>query len=351
MASNFNKNISTRSGSIRSGSTKSGSIRSGSIRSGSGFDISEAALRNALEMAEELISVVNKVPVTVFLWKPLKYWPAEFVSEHIRQFGYDVEEFTTGELLFGNIVHPDDLERVERELARRIDEGCTDFSQEYRILTKFGETRWVDERTFIEADNEGVVRYLKGIILDITERKREEKLLYIQRNLGIALSSSIELQETLDILLDSCLQIDEIDVGGIYLIDDETGDMKLAIHRGLSPIFVENASYYNANSPNAKLVMIGQPVYKQHIDLLLTSRDGNLKQEDLRATAILPVKHGDKIIASFYLASRVEYELSDHVRTVIETIATQFGVFISRIRLEEKLRDCVKKKKSSTTSP
>ncbi len=308
--------------------------------------LNEIALCNALEMAKELISIINKVPATVFLWRPEKYWPADFVSENIKQFGYTVEEFTSGKLLYGNIVHPDDLNRVERELTRRIEEDYMDFSQEYRILTKAGEVRWVEERTFIEADENGVVKYLKGIILDITERKRKEKLLYIQRDLGIALSTSSGLVETLEKLLDSCLQIDEINAGGIYLIDEETGDLNLAIHRGLSPTFVEHASYYNANSPNAKLIMIGQPVYKQSIDLLLTSRDEALRQENLRATAIIPVKSGKKTIAAFYLASRVEYELSDSVRTVIETIATQFGVFISRIRLEEKLKECVKKRKS-----
>ena len=308
--------------------------------------LNEIALCNALEMAKELISVINKVPATVFLWRPEKYWPADFVSENIKQFGYTVEEFTSGKLLYGNIVHPDDLDRVERELSRRIEEDYVDFFQEYRILTKAGEVRWVEERTFIEADENGVVKYLKGIILDITERKRKEKLLYIQRDLGIALSTSSFLNETLEKLLDSCLQIDEINAGGIYLVDEETGDLNLAIHRGLSPTFVEHASHYSSKSPNAKLVMIGQPVYKQSIDLLLTSRDEALRQENLRATAIIPVKSGKKIIAAFYLASRLEYELSDSVRTVIETIATQFGVFISRIRLEEKLKECVKKRKS-----
>jgi hypothetical protein len=33
------------------------------------------------------------------------------------------------------------------------------------------------------------------------------------------------------------------------------------------------------------------------------------------------------------------------VRTVIETIAIQFGAFISRIRLEEKLKECKQEKK------
>ncbi|MDR7665876.1 PAS domain-containing protein [Methanosarcina sp. Z-7115] len=308
--------------------------------------LNEMALCNALEMAKELISVINKVPVTVFLWRPEKYWPAEFVSENIKQFGYTVEEFTSGKLLYGNIVYPDDLERVERELSRRIEEDYVDFSQEYRILTKSGEVRWVDERTFIEADENGAIKYLKGIILDITERKRKEKLLYVQRDLGIALSSSNCLNETLEILLDSCLQIDEINAGGIYLIDEATDDMNLAIHRGLSPNFVEHASHYSVNSPNTRLVMIGQPVYKQHIDLLLTSKDEALRQENLRATALIPVKSGKKVIAAFYLASSFEYELPDTVRTVIETITTQFGIFISRIRLEEKLKECLRKRKS-----
>jgi GAF domain-containing protein len=92
--------------------------------------------------------------------------------------------------------------------------------------------------------------------------------------------------------------------------------------------------------------MIGQPVYKQHIDLLLTSKDDALKHENLRATAIIPVKSGKKVIAAFYLASNLELEFPDSVRTALETISTQFGVFISRIRLEEKLKECRKKTKS-----
>ena len=121
--------------------------------------------------------------------------------------------------------------------------------------------------------------------------------------------------------------------------------MTLAIHRGFSPNFVEHASRYSVSSPNTKLVMIGQPVYKQHIDLLLTSRDDALRHENLRATAIIPIKSGREVIAAFYLASSLEFEIPDSVRTALETIATQFGVFISCIRLEEKLKECRKNRK------
>ncbi len=123
-------------------------VVSNSAKNGSGKQkarkyMNEVALCNALEMAKELISVINKVPVTVFLWRPEKYWPAEFVSENIKKFEYTTEEFTSGKLLYGNIIHPDDLGMVERELSRRIEEGYVDYSQEYRILTKSGEIRWL----------------------------------------------------------------------------------------------------------------------------------------------------------------------------------------------------------------
>jgi hypothetical protein len=45
----------------------------------------------------------------------------------------------------------------------------------YRIITKSGEVRWVDERTLIKRDKKGNIKYLQGIILDITEKKEAEK--------------------------------------------------------------------------------------------------------------------------------------------------------------------------------
>lgn len=315
-------------------------------RQKSSSHLDEVTLYSALEKAKELVSIINKVPATIFLWRPEKYWPADFVSDNIKEFGYTAEEFTSGQLLYGNIIYPEDLSRVEKELARKIEEDCTDFTQEYRILTKSGEIRWVEERTFIEVDDTGVVKNLKGIILDITERKCIDKYLYIQRNLGMAFNNSDNLSETLNILLDSCLQIDEIDAGCIVLVDEKTGDLNLAIQRGFSPAFEKYASHFSASSPNTKLVMIGQPVYKQLVDLILTSRDETLRQEKLRATALIPVKSGNRIIAAICLASRRSYELSDSVRTVIETIAIQLGAFIYRINTEEKLNKCIKSKNS-----
>ena len=55
------------------------------------------------------------------------------------------------------------------------DKDCEEFSLEYRILTGYGDTRWVDDRTFVRRNSKGKVTHLQGIILDVTERFSDEE--------------------------------------------------------------------------------------------------------------------------------------------------------------------------------
>ncbi|WP_244603599.1 histidine kinase dimerization/phosphoacceptor domain -containing protein [Methanococcoides sp. AM1] len=134
-------------------------------------------LEHSNQMKEEMEHVIENSPVVVFKWKPEKGWPIEFVSKNISQFGYSLEDFESGKVKYGDIVHPQDLARVEAELQRRCDEGYSKFNIEYRILTKYGTVLWADERTFIRRDEDGNVNYLQGIIVNIDERKRAEEAL------------------------------------------------------------------------------------------------------------------------------------------------------------------------------
>ncbi len=133
-------------------------------------------LEHSNRLKEELELIINSSPVIVFLWKYEEGWPIDFVSENVTRLGYKVEDFTSRKILYADIVYPEDLEKVKLELARNVEFGCEDYSSEYRILTKSGEIRWVDERTFIQRDEKGQI-HLQGIILDITEHKRAEEAL------------------------------------------------------------------------------------------------------------------------------------------------------------------------------
>ncbi|MGB9929502.1 MAG: PAS domain-containing protein [Methanosarcina sp.] len=147
----------------------------------------EKALKNALESQKALMekqkallerqkaleTVINNSPVVVFLWKAEKYWPSVYVSENVRKFGYTPEDFVSGRILYGKIVHPEDLLLVELELEENCEEGGKEFNRQYRILTQSGEIRWVDEKTFIQRNEEGQVTHFQGIIEDITEKVKK----------------------------------------------------------------------------------------------------------------------------------------------------------------------------------
>lgn len=145
----------------------------------------EIALKQSLEKQNELLerkqaleTIINHSPVVAFLWKAEpedenELWPVEFVSDNINQFGYSVDEFLSGEILYGDIVNPDDLPYIQIELSDVVKEGGKVFVKEYRIRTKSGDERWVEEQTFIQRNDEGVVTHYMGVIQDITERKNE----------------------------------------------------------------------------------------------------------------------------------------------------------------------------------
>jgi PAS domain S-box-containing protein len=141
------------------------------------FRESEEALKIALEVQKVLWTVINNSPAIVFLWRNEDKWPADFVSENISQLGYEVEDFTSGRILYGDIVHEDDIENVTERLDRCVENNCEGFKMDYRIFTKEGEIRWVDERTFIQRDEEGRAIYFQGVVIDITERKLAEEAL------------------------------------------------------------------------------------------------------------------------------------------------------------------------------
>ena len=127
-----------------------------------------------LEMAN---LVVENSPVVLFRWKASEGWPVQYVSANIIQFGYTVDELTSGRTPFSSIIYPDDLHRIAEEVALHSSGDKESFSQTYRIYTKDGTVRWVEDHTTIEHDKDGRISHYQGVIMDITQRKTAEEAL------------------------------------------------------------------------------------------------------------------------------------------------------------------------------
>jgi len=89
--------------------------------------------------------------------------------------GYRAEEFEKDRDLLIAIIHPEDRERVTshmRELDKDGNESC---EEEFRIITRSGETRWIAHACAVVVDSSGVFRGRRASNRDITDRKLAEK--------------------------------------------------------------------------------------------------------------------------------------------------------------------------------
>lgn len=135
------------------------------------------ALQKTNASRERLEKVIKRSPALVFEWEATESWPVKYVSPNVSNIGYTPEDFLSGGLDYAAIIHKDDVKNVHKGLDRNIALNMDEFTQEYRIKTKSGDIRWVDERTTIMRDENGKVKSLQGIIVDIDERKEAEKAL------------------------------------------------------------------------------------------------------------------------------------------------------------------------------
>ena len=135
--------------------------------------------------------VVENSPAVLFRWKAEEGWPTLLVTENVAQFGYTREDLLSGDIPFSTLIHPEDLARVAEEVRRNTELGLERFEQIYRVVTREGTIRWVDDRTKVIRDRDGRALEYQGVLLDITDRKLVEADLVRSLNFQNALLDAI----------------------------------------------------------------------------------------------------------------------------------------------------------------
>ncbi|NYT19525.1 MAG: PAS domain S-box protein [Methanosarcinales archaeon] len=160
-----------------------------------------------------------------------------------------------------------------------------------------------------------------------------DKLLRIQRDIGIALCSSSNLLTSLERLLETTLNIGVIDCAGIYFVDENTGEIYLVMQKNLSEEFIRRNSHYAADSPQHEILERGLVFYGPYFDFT-----DNLPEDPftngLRGCGIIPISYGGKVIGSLNVASHSHDSFPPIIQDSLEAIGAQIGGFIARIRSE-----------------
>jgi len=131
-----------------------------------------------LQLAE---LIIDNSPVIVFrrmASENPKRRKMVYVSQNISHFGYTADAFLKEEIMFRDIVYPEDTQRTLKEIEFYISKGIETYTQVYRIVTKDGDVRWIEDRTSVVEDEETGNRYHQGIVIDIQLKKEAEDKLH-----------------------------------------------------------------------------------------------------------------------------------------------------------------------------
>ena len=139
--------------------------------------------KNSFKKLHDLESIIKRSPVIQFIWRFSEETPLEYVSSNIEQWGYTPEDFFSGRINWRQIVHPDDISRTLAEVIQYYKQKIMQYNQNYRIITKSGEVRFVEDQNIFISGRSGRITHVQGAVLDVTERKKAEQALEESENI------------------------------------------------------------------------------------------------------------------------------------------------------------------------
>ena len=127
---------------------------------------------------EQLKTLLANLPGISYRCLNDQCWTVKFVSTEIERLtGFAVSDFIDSPTLnFAYIIHPDDISLVADAVAKSVSERVS-FEVEYRMRRKNGDYLWVFDRGQGVFDASGNLKWLEGVILDVTQKKLVEEAL------------------------------------------------------------------------------------------------------------------------------------------------------------------------------
>ena len=170
-------------------------------------------------------TLVNNLPGLVYRCHIDEPWNAIYVSPTVEDlFGFPPEEFTSEDRGLQSLIHPEDRQRVQQEVAAAVEQDCP-FHLSYRMIDADGEVHYVSERgqaIYAEFDD---AHYLDGVVFDVTDVHQMRQRLIVNTKMAavgnLAAGVAHEINNPLAIAMANLEYVDEELAAVIEAVDDD----------------------------------------------------------------------------------------------------------------------------------
>jgi PAS domain S-box-containing protein len=146
---------------------------------GVGIDVTDRKrTEDALRESDRLMnSVLGQLPGLAYRCLVDRNWTVLFARGNFKPIGgIDAEDLAAGLVYYGDILHPDDADRCARNVAEALARR-EPYENEHRIFDRHGNVKWILSRGRGIFAEDGTFKYIDGLNIDITERKKSEEAL------------------------------------------------------------------------------------------------------------------------------------------------------------------------------
>jgi PAS domain S-box-containing protein len=143
------------------------------------------------ENERQMNSILSHLPGLAYRCLVDRDWTCLYAAGRFRPIGgFDAEDLVAGRVAYGEILHPDDADSCARNVAEALTRRAP-YENEHRIFDREGKVKWILSRGRGLFTEDGTLRCLEGLNIDITSQKKaEEELRKANDRLGLAVRGS-----------------------------------------------------------------------------------------------------------------------------------------------------------------
>ncbi len=151
----------------------------------------------ALQASESRFrGLVSNLPGQVYRCTYNTEWSTLYMSKTITKLcGLSTASLEQGEASFKDLVHEDDLPRLVAAVREAV-VNMSSYKVEYRLVGDNGKVRWVEDFGRPSYDESGNVRWLDGVLFDVTQRKKTEERLRLLETAVRDMTESVLITDT-----------------------------------------------------------------------------------------------------------------------------------------------------------